>query len=264
MNIVARELRAGLKSMLTWCGIFTVLVIVYMTEFKAYAYNEDMLAILDGMPEQLMDVFKMNSFNLTTLTGFYGILFTYFALMLSIQAILKGNSIISKEERDKTVEFALVMPVRRSRIITAKTVAAVVNCMVILGFLYGMIVITAQQYMPEEGFTEFLWLLILSTFIMQMVFMSIGILLGCVNKRYKRGGYIGLGIIITTYLLSIVTDLSDKFDFFKYITPFKYFDTLAIKTDMKLSLLYVAISIAIVAVSLAAGYITYRRRDLYI
>jgi ABC-2 type transport system permease protein len=118
--------------------------------------------------------------------------------------------------------------------------------------------------MPEEGFIEFLWLLILSTFIMQMVFMSIGILLGCVNKRYKRGGYIGLGIIITTYLLSIVTDLSDKFDFFKYITPFKYFDTLAIKTDMELSLLYVVISIAIVAVSLAAGYITYRRRDLYI
>ena len=81
--------------------------VVYMSEFSAFANNEEMLSMLDGMPEQLLDAFKMNSFNLTTLTGFYGILFTYFALMLSIQAILKGNSIISKEERDKTVEFAL-------------------------------------------------------------------------------------------------------------------------------------------------------------
>ncbi|MBN1623450.1 MAG: ABC transporter permease subunit [Clostridia bacterium] len=264
MNIVVRELRTGLKSILTWCGIFTVLVIVYMTEFSAYANNEEMLAILDGIPEQLLEAFKMNSFNLTTLTGFYGILFTYFALMLSIQAILKGNSIIVKEERDKTVEFALVMPVKRSKIITAKIIASLVNCLVIIGFLYALILITAQKYLPEEGFLEFIWLLVLSTFILQLLFLSIGIMLGCTTKRHKISGYIGLSLIIGTYLMSIISDLSDTFEFFKYITPFKYFDTLLIKNNMELDLMYVLISATIIIVSLLAGYISYKRRDLYI
>ncbi len=264
MNIVLRELRANVKSIVIWCSVFAVLVILYMTEFSAYAYNDEMLAVLDGMPEQLLEAFKMNSFNLTTLTGFYGILFTYFSLMLCIQAILKGNSIISKEERYKTVEFALALPVRRRRLITAKIIVAIFNCIAILGFLYGIILLTAQQYLPEENFMEFLWLLILSTFIMQMMFLGIGIMLGCISRNYKRSGYIGIALIITTYLFYIVSDLSDKLEFLKYLTPFKYFDTLAIRGDMALDWIYVAVSIGITAVCLAIAYITYEKRDMYI
>ena len=55
-------------------------------------------------------------------------MFTYFALMLSIAAAMWGSDIISKEERDKTVEFSLTLPVTRSRLVTAKALAALVNC----------------------------------------------------------------------------------------------------------------------------------------
>lgn len=264
MNILFRELRVGIKSILIWWGIFIVLVFEYMSEFSAFANNEEMLSMFDSMPKQLMEVFKMNSFNLTTLTGFYGILFTYFALMLSIQAIQKGNLLIAKEERDKTVEFALVMPIKRNKIITAKIVAGVINCIAILGFLYGLIMVTGNQYLPEEGFLEFLWLLILSTFIIQMIFFSVGIMLGCITKKYKRSGYIGIGLIIGTYLMSIISELSDNFDFLKYFTPFKFFDTMIIKNNMKLDWVYVLVSAGIIITCLAIGYISYKKRDLYI
>ena len=78
MNIVLRELRASVKSIVIWFGIFVVLVISYTSEFSAYANNEEMLAVLDGMPKALLDAFQLNSFNLTTLTGYYGMLFSYF------------------------------------------------------------------------------------------------------------------------------------------------------------------------------------------
>ena len=48
-------------------------------------------------------------------------MFTYFVLMVSISAAMWGSDIISKEERDKTVEFALTLPVTRGRVVTAKT-----------------------------------------------------------------------------------------------------------------------------------------------
>lgn len=264
MNIILRELRASIKSIAIWCGVFTVLIFMYMSEFSAYANNEEMLAVLDGMPEAMLEAFQMNSFNLTTLTGFFGILFTYFILMLSIHAILKGNSIISKEERDRTVEFTLVLPIKRSKVVISKLIAVIINCIIIDAFLYGLILFSIQPYLPEQNFLEFLLLLFISTFIMQMLFLSLGIMFGCALKQYKKSGYLGISIILISYVLSIVSGLSDKLEFLKHITPFKFFDTAVIKNEMALDWKYILISFMIIVICLTIGLITYKKRDLYI
>jgi len=264
MNIVLRELRAGLKSFLIWCGVFTALLIMYMSEFSAFANNEEMLVILDGMPEPLLEAFKFGSFNLTTLTGFFGILFTYFTLMLCIQAILKGNSIIVKEERDKTVEFTLVLPIKRSKVVLSKLIAAIINCIGLAVFLFGLVLINVQQYLPEENFIEFLSLLVLSTFILQILFLSIGIMFGCIMKKHKKSGYISMSIILVTYIMTIFIDLNDKLKNLKYLTPFKYFDSADIKNELALDYKFVILSLAIIVVCLTIGFISYKKRDLYI
>ena len=87
-----------------------------------------MLAILDTMPKAMLDAFMMSAFDLTKLVGFYGIMFIYFGLMGAIASAMWGSDIISKEERNKTVEFSLVLPVSRRTVITAKALAALVNC----------------------------------------------------------------------------------------------------------------------------------------
>ena len=74
-----------------------------------------MLKMLDSMPPAMLDALSMRAFNLTTFSGFYGIMFIYFGLMGAIAAAMWGSDIISKEERDKTVEFSLVLPVSRSQ-----------------------------------------------------------------------------------------------------------------------------------------------------
>jgi len=264
MNIVLRELRASMKSIAIWFGIFVVLVISYTSEFSAYANNEEMLAILDGMPKALLEAFQLNSFNLTTLTGYYGMLFSYFILMLSVHAILKGNSIISKEERDKTVEFSLVLPIKRSKLVISKFVAAILNCIIMDASLYLIILISIQPYLPEENFMKFLLLLCASAFIMQMIFLSVGLLFGCALKQYKRSGYIGVAIIIISYVLSVISGINSNFEFFKYITPFKFFDTAVIKNNMALDWRYILISVVIIIICFTIGLITYKKRDLYI
>ncbi len=96
-----------------------------------------MLEILDTFPKAMLDAMSLRAFNLTTLTGFYGIMFLYFGLMGGIAAAMWGSDMISKEERDKTVEFSLVLPVSRSRVITAKALAALVNCLVFVLVTWG-------------------------------------------------------------------------------------------------------------------------------
>ncbi len=128
MNIFLRELKANLKSLLIWSVIIALLIMMAVAKFSAFAGDPEMLKMLDSMPPAMLDALSMRAFNLTTLSGFYGIMFIYFGLMGAIAAAMWGSDIISKEERDKTVEFSLVLPVSRSRVITAKALAALVNC----------------------------------------------------------------------------------------------------------------------------------------
>ena len=57
--------------------------------------------------------------------------------MGGIAAAMWGSDIITKEERDKTVEFSLALPVTRSRVITAKASAALVNCIAFVLITWG-------------------------------------------------------------------------------------------------------------------------------
>ncbi|MBU1660383.1 MAG: ABC transporter permease [Chloroflexi bacterium] len=264
MNIFLRELKANLKSLLIWSGIVILFVSIGMAKFSAYEGNPEMLAILDAMPPALLSAFNFGAFNLTTVAGFFGVMFTYFALMLSIAAAMWGSDIISKEERDKTVEFSLTLPVTRSRLVTAKSLAAMVNCIGLLLLTWGVSIASAAKYNPDSEFYDFLALCMLSLFIMQLVFLAVGIFLGCAMKQYKRAGSMAVSLLLGTYFLSIISGLSENLEFLKYFSPFKYFDTGMLLHESKFDMTFVWLSVGIIAVSLVGAYLSYSKRDLYI
>jgi ABC-2 type transport system permease protein len=200
-------------------------------------------------------------------------MFTYYALMLSIAAAMWGSDIISKEERDKTVEFSLTLPVTRSRLITAKALAALVNCILLLLITWGASLVSAARYQPDDNFYSFLALCMLAIFIMQLIFLAIGIFLGCAMKRYKRVTAVAVSVLLGTYFLSIVSALNENLDFLRYLSPFKYFNPAALLKFVDKSVLprespidpvFLGLSLAIIVACMVGAYLTYARRDLYI
>lgn len=264
MNIVLRELRANFKSLLIWSVIVLFFVSVGFSKFSAYEGNPELLAILDSVPPVILEAFSFNAFNLTTITGFFGVMVTYFALILSISAAMWGTDIITKEERDKTVEFALTLPVTRGRLITGKTLATVVNSLALLLVTWGAVLLNARAYQTDAQFFEFVSLSMLALFIMQMIFLAVGIFIGSVMTHYKRAGSMAVSILLGTYFLSVISDLNENLDFLKYFSPFKYFNPGMLLHEAKLDVTFVLLSMAIIAVALVGSYMTYSKRDLYI
>jgi ABC-2 type transport system permease protein len=264
MNIFVRELKANLRSLIIWGVILILFVMVGVSKFSAYADNPEMLAVLDAMPAALLSAFNLKAFNLTTVTGFLGVLFAYYALLLSIAAAMWGSDIISKEERDKTVEFSLTLPVTRSRLVTAKALAALVNCIGLLLITWGASLVSAAQYQPDSEFYAFLRLCMLALFIMQLIFLSIGLFLGCAMKQYKRASSVAVSMLLGTYFLSIITSLNQDLDFLKYFSPFKYFDPVSMLHESRIDLIFIVLSLVIILASMVGAYLTYARRDLYI
>lgn len=264
MNILVRELKANLRSLLIWGTIVILFTVLGLSKFSAYAGNPEMLAVLDAMPPAMLAALNMQAFNLTTVTGFFGIMFTYFALLLSIAAAMWGSDIISKEERDKTVEFSLTLPVTRSRLVTAKALAALVNCVGLLLITWGVSLAGAAKYQPDREFYRFLGLCMLALFIMQLIFLAIGIFLGCAMKRYRRASSVAVSLLLGTYFLSVLSSLDQDLDWLKYVSPFKYFDPGMLLRESRLDLTFVGLSLAIILISMVGAYLTYNRRDLYI
>ena len=264
MNIFFRELKANLRSLLIWSVIIVLFITIAMMKFSAYEGNPEMLEILDSMPPALLEAFQMNAFNLTTVTGFFGVCFTYFALLSTIFAAMLGSDIISKEERDKTVEFTLTLPIPRQRLVTAKILAAVVHSIAFLLIIWGVSIASVAQYQPDSEFYQFMSLCMLALLIMQMTFLAVGIFLGCAMKQYKRAGSIAVSLLLGTYFMSVISGLNENLDFLKYFSPFRYFNPATLLQEARLDITFVWISLAVIAVCIAGGYATYTRRDLYI
>jgi len=248
MNIFLRELRANLKSLLIWSVIVSFLIMMAAAKYSGFAGDPEMVKMLDSMPPALLDALSMRAFNLTTVTGLYGIMFIYFGLMGAIAAAMWGSGIISKEERDKTVEFSLVLPVSRSRVITAKALAALVNCIAFVLITWAVSLVATRSYNPDQAFYNFLVLEMQAMFILELIFLAIGLLLGCAMKQYKLSGSVAVAIILATYFVSIFSSLDQKMDFLKYFTPFKYFDAGELLRSGALSGGYLLVSAAFIVV----------------
>jgi ABC-2 type transport system permease protein len=264
MNIVKRELRANVKSLIIWSVIVILFVTVGFSKFSAYEGNPELLAILDSVPPAMMEAFNFSAFNLTTISGFFGVMFTYFALILSISAAMWGTDVITKEERDKTVEFALTLPVTRGKLIASKTAATALNCAVLLGVTWAVVLINSTVYQTNNEFFEFLSLSMVSLFIMQLIFMAIGIFLASTLKQYKRASSVAVAILLGTYFISILSGLNESLSFLKYFTPFQYFNPADLLRNARIDVLYVGLSAVIIAASLVGAYYAYTKRDLYI
>jgi ABC-2 type transport system permease protein len=212
----------------------------------------------------MLEAFGMRAFNLTTVSGFYGIMFVYFALLGAIAAAMWGSDIITKEERDKTVEFSLVLPVSRSRVITAKALAALVNCIILLLITWGVSMLAVQPYEPDQAFYDFAMLQMQALFVIELIFLAVGLMLGSSMKRYRLPGSIAVGLILATYFMSVISAMHEKLDFLKWFTPFKYFDAGELFRTGSLDGTYLLLSLVIIAVCLVVAYLVYNRRDLYI
>ena len=264
MNIFFRELKANVKSLLIWSGIIGLLIMMSAAKYSGFAGDPEMVKMLDSLPPAMMDALSMRGFNLTTIAGFYGIMFIYFGLMSAIAAAMWGSGAISKEERDKTVEFSLVLPVSRSRVVTAKALAALVNCIAFVLITWVISLIATRSYNPDQAFYDFLALEMQAMFVLELVFLAIGLLLGCAMKQYKLSGSTAVAIILATYFMSILSSLDKSMDFLKYFTPFKYFDARELFQNGAMNGGYVLLSAGIIVVCVAAAYWIYNKRDLYI
>ncbi|NBG88473.1 ABC transporter permease subunit [Isachenkonia alkalipeptolytica] len=262
MNIFIREMRDHRKGFVIWSVVILLFILMAFVEFDAYYDNPEMAEILDTIPRGMLEAFGMYGANLTTINGYMSIVALYLYIMLGIFSVLLGNNIIGKEERDKTGEFLMSMPIKRYRVLISKVAVAVINCLLLNAVAGVGIAIAVSRYNPDRDNVRYILQILVAAFLIQMIFLSLGLFIAASAKVFKKSSAISVALVIVMYMISVIQSLSDSVEFLKYFTPFKYYQASEILQNDGFEGIYLGLTSTIVFIALFGVFIVYPRRDL--
>lgn len=262
MNIFIKEFKFYLKPLLIWCGAIVSVHLVASIEFGVFANEPSIIEAMEQF-EQVFQALGSSVTDITTPEGFLSLISIYIVLPLAIYSGLLGSSIISKEEKDKTAEFMFTLPVSRRKVLLYKLLLSIVNSIIINLFLVIVILLIYTPYEPSSSFYTFLQNISIGTFLIQLIFISVGIALSSVLKYYKQSSNITISILITTFMINILMGFVDDVDFLRFFTPFKYYsaDNMLAGTFEPV---YLIITALLIVFGTATLFVFYPKRDLYI
>lgn len=264
MNIILRELKSIRKSLIIWSGSMIFLIYVGMVKYSGFAEAGDSIEeMMSSLPDAMKAVFGIGQLDLTKASGYYIVFFLYFALICGIHAVMQGAVVLSKEERDKTADFLLAKPIKRSQVITSKIIASLISVVVLNGVTWISSIILVGIFNKGDSINSVINKLMIALFLFQLVFLFIGLLVGAISRKTKKATGICTGLLLGSFLLSVIIDMYDKIDFLKYFTPFKYFDGKRIFLH-GFDLEYIIISALIIVISIVLTYKIYDKKDLHV
>jgi ABC-2 type transport system permease protein len=263
-TIFQNEFRSHLKSVLTWSVAITLLIFFYFSIFPAFADQTEMLnQIMAKFPPALLEAFGMNRADLSTVLGFYCLVFLFVQICLAVQAGNYGFGLVSIEENELTADFLLSKPVSRVQVLTSKLLAALAcltltNLVIWIGSFIAIVLFKGNRSF-DAGI---LVLVLMSIVIFQLFYLSVGLVISLLVKRVRSVTPFSLGLAFGTYILSAFSGVFGDVAL-ELITPFKQLDPNYIVQHGAYNLPLVLLNVTVSSIALAASYWLYTHRDIH-
>ncbi|WP_440604060.1 ABC transporter permease subunit [Bacillus sp. GB_SG_008] len=263
MNIFMHELKAYRKSTIIWSLSLIVIIIIFMSMYSSFAEDaKGFMKILENYPEAIRNAIGFNQENFFTILGFYSFPLSFITLCAAIQAMNLGTSIVNKEVREKTADFLLTKPVTRTKILTAKLLAALVSIIMTNIFYFAAASFVALQVKTDDFSLKIFFLLSLTIFFIQLIFLSLGIIISVIVQKIKSVLTVSLATVFAFYFVGMFSDTTGD-EVKRYFSPFKYFDTAYIIKHSSYETTFLIVGAIIIILAIAASYVVYIKKDIH-
>ena len=262
MNILKRELRAGLKPFILWTIGMFALVFGGIYKFQGIgAEGVDINMLLDQFPRPVLAVMGMVGVDISTLGGYTSILLYYVLICAVIYAVHIGSSAVTRESLDKTYEFIFTKPVSRGRILAMKLTAGWIYQFIFSALTVVFSIVAVSTLERTETITVPIILFALSIFLIASLFIALSVFIAALVKQSDKGSLYGNLAFLYAFILGVIYDMLENGGLLRLISPFKYF-LAADLLDNQFDPLYTVISIALTAALLFGAFRLFKRRDL--
>ena len=263
-HFVMSEYKRQLKSFIIWTSIILGLSIMMLSMFPAFKDSlGDLESLLDTMPAGFLEVFGLGAggLDMTSPYGWYGMEGYLFVILLGgSYAGIIGSTILSKEEDDQTIEFLLSKPISRNQVLAGKSLVVLVNLLLMNILLFITLVIVFS--MIGDLKIDIISLFALGSLILQLVFASVSFAISVFMTKSRKVMSASLGLVVGLFFLDIIATVTDQLNFLKYFTPYEYVNAVSIVNEKSIDIIYLLISIGIIAISGFISWYVYNRKDI--
>lgn len=259
-----RELKVNFKSFIIWCvillGVFLIAYLIYPSIVAS-----DNISMMDEMlqmfPEEMLKAFN---YDISMMDTAYGWLksegFVFVLLIIGCYAGILGSNILLKEENDKTIEYLNSLPIRRRDIVLSKAPAGVIyiTAMILILGIFNYVCLTLSGEFDHQ---QFILLSITPLFPALVLYFACMFFSTFTHKTKKMLG-VSLGIVLVSYVLQMLSQISENVEFLKYASVFTLADTRNVITEIAINPAIVAISFALAGAFFILTIISYDRKEL--
>lgn len=261
--MIAKELKANLKGFIILMAIligmflFVYLIYPFIITDEAIAGMEELLKVF---PEELLKAFNLDVDSLSNAYGWFKSEGGVFALLaFAIYASILGIGTLLKEEKEKTIDYLISLPIKRKQILTNKIISSLIYIisMVVIFTIFNLIALTLTS---EYDIKEFL-LLSVGPLLVSIPMFFLSLFISTILKRSKGTVLIALGLSFVFYFINLVSQLSSEVEALKYLSLFSLADVNNVMNNDTLSIWCVIISILISALFALLSYVTYDKKE---
>lgn len=260
--MIKKEIYSNFKSFLIWISI---IILMYITVFLIYPSMmgdaEAMEQLLSTMPKEMLEHFNMDVIGIETVFGWIATEgFMMLTLVGGVYFAMMGSNILLKEENDGTIEFLYSKPVTRDKIVSSKLLTGLIY---VFAFNVGISFVTFIGLILSKDLSFSKWALIsLLPIIIHLFFFTVSFLLSMFFTKTSKSLGISLGVLFGLYLLNILSAMSDKIEFLKYLSPFYYINSRSVLTEGSIDIFNCLIVIIVSIVFVCLSYKFYSKKEI--
>lgn len=263
MNMYLHELKSSRKSTIIWTIAITSMAVIYFSVYPSIAKDAvNFKKLLSGYPESVRAILGISVDTITSILGFYSMIFSFITLFGAIQGMNLGISTLSKEIRERTADFLLVKPVSRRAIVSAKLLAAFTMIVITDVIYYTVAVFLANSVKTEDYSNKLFFMISLTLFFIQLIFLAIGVVVSVFFNKLKSVLPLSLGIVFGLFFIGAIIATGEN-DATRLLSPFKYFNPSYIIQNASFEVPYLIAGGLIILVSITVSYIIYTKKDIH-
>ena len=262
--MIKREFKVNLRSFIIW---LLILIIMFLVVYLIYPYIitdetvKSMDELMEMFPPEMLKAFNMDMTSISTAYGWFkseG--FMYVLLIIGFYASMLGGGILLKEENNKTIEYLNSLPIRRNNIIINKIIVGI-SYILLMTLILGLFNYISLLILGDFDQKQF-WLLSITPILIGLPLFGINLFISTFLHKTKRTIGISLGLVFIFYLLNVLSELSTKVEFLKYMSIYTLADVRNVILDVKINPIMIIISVVITLITLIGSIIKYQKKEL--
>lgn len=259
-----RELKINLKNFAIWTFIIIFMFSIAFLIYPSIMNGENVESINEMMkafPEELLKAFNMDLSNIETVYGWLKTEgFVFVLLIVGVYSGILGSNILIKEESDKTIEYLNSVPITRTKIVMNKILCGIlyIILMVLIAGIFNYIGLTLSCDFDQKVYI----LLSLTPIFSAVCIYSLCLFISTFFHKTKKTLGISLGIVFISYFFNMISEMSSKVEFLKYISLFTLSDIRNVMIKASYNPFVIGLSILISITLIILSVIHYNKKEL--